>query len=193
MLIRSSLALAAAAFVALAGAPAFAAPETPPDAANPAPTFAPPLPVPPEHAADEAAIRAILETYEKSWNTKDAKTLGSLYAEDADFSSIYGQKLRGRTVIADKHGILFQGAHKESQQSRPPSGVEIRFLRPDVACVDSFSEITNVILQSGKRSSMNRFLTSMVFVKNPAGVWEIAVFHNMSVPLLTPPSAIAAE
>jgi len=180
--------------LALVCAASAATPVPPVHAADSTPMLPGGIPVQgPGTPADVAAILDILEKYESAWNTKDAKTLGSFFAEDADFSSIYGQKLKGRVVIADKHGVLFQGAHKESQQSRSPSEVTIRFVKPDVACVDSISEVTGVIMQSGTRSSMNRFLTSFVFVKNAAGVWEIVVFHNMAVPLAAPPPTTASE
>jgi uncharacterized protein (TIGR02246 family) len=139
---------------------------------------------------DEEAIHQVIVSYQEAWNKKDAAGLANLFTEDADFSSIYGQSLHGRATIAEKHTNLFKGPQKESQQSRSRSEVTIRFVKPDVAAVDSISEITGVMLDpEGKRkNSMNRLLTSMVLVKN-AGRWEIEVFHNMILPTFPMPPA----
>jgi uncharacterized protein (TIGR02246 family) len=139
---------------------------------------------------DEAAIQQLIASYQDAWNKKDAQGLGNLFAEDADFSSIYGQTLHGRATIAEKHGNLFKGPQKDSQQVRAKADITIRFVKADVAAVDSISEITGVNLDAeGKRkNSMNRMLTSMVLVKN-AGKWEIEVFHNMILPTFPMPPA----
>lgn len=139
---------------------------------------------------DEEAIHQLIVSYQEAWNKKDAAGLANLFTEDADFSSIYGQSLHGRATIAEKHTNLFKGPQRESQQSRNRSGVTIRFVKADVAAVDSISEITGVILDpDGKRkNSMNRMLTSMVLIKN-AGRWEIEVFHNMILPTFPMPPA----
>lgn len=144
--------------------------------------------------ADEAAIHTLISTYANAWNKKDYKTLGDLFAVDADFSSIYGQTLQGRPIITEKHKALFEGPQKDSQQSRNPSEVTIRFLKPDVASVDSISEISGVHRPDGTLSSMNRALTNLILVKNGAK-WEIAVFHNMLLPAVPsgpPPAAPTA-
>jgi uncharacterized protein (TIGR02246 family) len=133
--------------------------------------------------ADEEAIHAVIVAYQEAWNTKNAEGIGNLFAEDADFSSIYGQMLHGRAIITEKHGVLFAGPQKESQQTRPKSGVTIRFVRPDVASVDSISEIVGVKREDGSKTSLNRALTTFLMVKNGAK-WEIAVFHNMLLPAI---------
>jgi uncharacterized protein (TIGR02246 family) len=140
---------------------------------------------------DEEAIHQLIVSYQEAWNKKDAVALGNLFSEDADFNSIYGQNLHGRTVIAEKHGNLFKGPQRESVQSRARSDVKIRFVKADVAAVDSISEITGVLLdpEGTRKNSLKRLLTSMVLVKN-AGRWEIEVFHNMILPSFPmPPSA----
>jgi uncharacterized protein (TIGR02246 family) len=140
---------------------------------------------------DEEAIQQLIVSYQEAWNKKDAQGLANLFSEDADFNSIYGQSLHGRATIAEKHGTLFQGPHKESVQSRARSDVKIRFVKADVAAVDSISEITGVLLdpEGTRKNSLKRLLTSMVLVKN-AGRWEIEVFHNMILPgIPMPPSA----
>ncbi len=137
--------------------------------------------------ADEEAIHALIVAYQEAWNTKNAEAIGNLFAEDADFSSIYGQMLHGRAIIAEKHGVLFAGPQKESQQTRPKSGIRIRFVKPDVASVDSISEIVGVVREDGSKTSLNRALSTFLLVKN-AEKWEIAVFHNMLLPAV--PSAL---
>lgn len=134
---------------------------------------------------DEKAIIALIDKYTEAWNKKDHNALGALFAVDADFSSIYGQALHGRAIIAEKHGVLFQGAQKESQQSRSKSEMTMRFLKPDVVALDSVSEIVGVLRQDGTKTSMNRALTSMVLMKTN-GKWEIVVFHNMLLPYVPP-------
>lgn len=141
---------------------------------------------------DEEAIHQLLVSYQEAWNKKDPIALASLFSEEADFSSIYGQTMHGRVIIADKHSNLFKGPQRESQQTRNPADVKIRFLKPDVAAVDSIAEISGVLLnpEGTKRSSMNRALTSMVLVKRGER-WEIEVFHNMILPSIPMPPAAA--
>jgi uncharacterized protein (TIGR02246 family) len=156
-----------------------------------------PAPIPavsgPGTPADVNAIHALVVAYQDAWNKKDADGLGALFAEDADFSSIYGQNLHGRAIIAEKHKVLFAGPQKESQQTRAKSAVKMRFLKPDVASVDSISEIVGVIRPDGSKTSSSRALTNFILVKNQAK-WEIAVFHNMLLPNIPtgPPTGPAA-
>jgi uncharacterized protein (TIGR02246 family) len=39
----------------------------------------------------EQAINAVLEKFMETWNAHDAKTYADLFAENADFTNVFGQ------------------------------------------------------------------------------------------------------
>jgi uncharacterized protein (TIGR02246 family) len=65
-----------------------------------------------------ARPRELVDAFARTLNDKDADALGELFAEDADFVSIMGMRMRKRQGIVDGHAWAFAG---------PLRGRRIRF------------------------------------------------------------------
>src|ERR1700688_4375271 len=88
-----------------------------------------------EHAADTAAINAVLtDRFVAGWNDHDAHVFASAFAEDADFTNDRGVSAVGRYLIEQLHAQVFQKMFSKSHLSVEVK--KIRFLKPDVAVVD---------------------------------------------------------
>jgi uncharacterized protein (TIGR02246 family) len=80
--------------------------------------------------ADEKAIRATADEFVKAFNAADAKAVGALWAEDAEYTDESGQSHHGRAAIEK----LYAGLFKDQPGASMAVTVEsIRFLGPDVA------------------------------------------------------------
>ena len=83
-----------------------------------------------DRAADEKAIRATAEDFIKAFNDADAKAVGSVWAEDAEYTDEAGQSHHGRAAIE----TLYAGLFKEHPGATMAVTIEsIRFLGPDIA------------------------------------------------------------
>lgn len=80
--------------------------------------------------SDEAAIRATANDFVKAFNAADAKAVGALWAQDAEYTDESGQSLHGRAAIEKDYADLF----KEHPGATMTVAIEsIRFLGPDTA------------------------------------------------------------
>jgi uncharacterized protein (TIGR02246 family) len=118
-------------------------------------------------AAEEQAVRAVIEEFNKTRRARDAKGFASLYAEDAEFVAPDGHVLRGREHILKHFERLFPQMTAADDRDRVIRNV--RFVRPDVAAVSTSADGPGV-----------RILD--VFVMSKQGrQWKIAWRHGASV------------
>jgi len=87
-------------------------------------------------ARDEAAVRALGDTFAKAFVQKNAELRASLFAEDGTFVTPQGDFLQGRIAMVKDFGPEAQQAVNGSTQAAF-SNYRVRFLRPDVAVVDA--------------------------------------------------------
>ena len=132
-------------------------------------------------AADEAAIRTVMDRGAEAFNRHDAAACAAVYTSDADLVNVRGDHLKGRTAI--EHGLAsaFAGRYKDAQMTRGP--VTIRFLRPDVALAHVKNVITGVSGPEGTEGTGGGVQTELglrVFVKED-GAWRVAALHNTRV------------
>ena len=127
----------------------------------------------------EEAIRKVLADFVEAWNKHDAKAFSMVFAEDADFTNVRGMSAHGRTEVEEFHASRFGTTFKNSHQKMP--AIKIRFIRPDVAAVDAWWEMTGAKTQEGQDIPLRKGLLNFVMTKK--GVqWFIAVMHNMNLP-----------
>jgi uncharacterized protein (TIGR02246 family) len=139
---------------------------------------------------DEAAIQDLISRLVAASNANDVKAFAKVFAEDADFTNVIGQHVKGRTSIEEFHAPYYSGPR---QPGRPSfiharlTAVEskIRFLRPDVAAVDIKWQQIGAISPEGRPWGPRTGLMNWV-VTRERGVWGIAVMHNLQ---LTPSSS----
>lgn len=120
-------------------------------------------------AADEAAIRAVVEAFIATRERNDAAGLTALLTEDVDQQQTSGNVRRGRETVVT--GTM---QTQQSTGGRRTIAIEaLRFIAPDVALVDG--RYDSVGRADG---SDRRMLTSMV-LRREAGAWKIAAIRNM--------------
>jgi uncharacterized protein (TIGR02246 family) len=135
----------------------------------------------PAEAAGEAGIRSVLAAFVEAWNKHDAEAFAMVFAEDADFTNVRGVGAHGRTEIASFHAPIFATTFKESRQKIVDA--RIRFIKPDVAAVDAWWEMTGAKTRDGQEIPLRKWLLNFVMTKTDSH-WLIAVMHNMDLPVV---------
>ena len=86
------------------------------------------------NAADETAIRKILDARNAAYNSHDAKALAGAYAPDADLVTGTGRVISGRAEIEKNYLEAFAGVDKNASVKIDSS--KVRFLTADTAILD---------------------------------------------------------
>ncbi|MFZ5789317.1 MAG: SgcJ/EcaC family oxidoreductase [Pseudomonadota bacterium] len=129
--------------------------------------------------ADEQAVRGIVKALVAAWNRHDARAFAVVFAEDADFTNVFGMHAKGRAEIEGFHLPIFKTMFKDSRLEAVET--RIRFLRPDVAAADVLWKMTGAHDANGKEWPDRRGLLNFVATAK-GGAWSIDVFHNMDLP-----------
>lgn len=129
--------------------------------------------------AGEQAIRSIVDALVQAWNRHDAKAFVAVFAEDADFTNVFGMHAKGRVEIEGFHVPIFKTMFKDSRLEATET--RLRFLRPDVAAAEVLWKMTGARDASGKEWPDRRGLLNFVATAK-GGTWSIDVFHNMDLP-----------
>ncbi len=138
---------------------------------------------PPATVTEEtAAIQAIVAGEVAAWNHGDAKAFSAHYAEDGSFTNVVGLTLYGREAFEKQHDRIFNTIYKGSTNALTIG--KIRFIRPDVAIVDTESRLSGFTqLPPGVQTQSDGAIHTklqMVMTKE-AGEWQISAFHNVAV------------
>jgi uncharacterized protein (TIGR02246 family) len=136
----------------------------------------------------ETALLGIVETLRHAWNTHDGRAFAAVFAEDADFTNVFGIYAKGRPRIEETHIAIFSTVFKDSRWTETET--RIRLFRPDVAMVDVRWMLIGSLDPEGKPWPNRRGLMNFLATQE-RGRWEIAAFHNMDLP--TTERAKAAE
>ena len=94
-------------------------------------------------AQDEAAVRALGDTFAKAFIQKNAELRASLFAENGTFVTPVGDFLQGHVAMVKDFGPEAQQAVNGSTQAAF-SNYRVRFIKPDVAVVDATLTVRNV-------------------------------------------------
>jgi uncharacterized protein (TIGR02246 family) len=131
--------------------------------------------------ADEA-IRALIDQQTEAWNRNDAVAWTKDFAEDANFINIRGDLVKGRTAIEKIHAFIFSGPYKESHCAVKIES--IRYPAPNVAVVDTTSEVTNFKgLPPGVSATEPGILRTRpkFILVSEKGAWKIVAVHNTAI------------
>jgi uncharacterized protein (TIGR02246 family) len=85
----------------------------------------------PSQTAEEAAVRAAVQSFVDAWNRHDLEAFAALFTEDADFVNVRGTRWIGRSAIREGHAATHATIFKNSQLRILE--LSVRFLKPDVA------------------------------------------------------------
>ena len=122
---------------------------------------------------DEQEIRNLVAQFVEGWNAGDGHMCARPFAENAEFTAVTGQHVRGRDFIARGHAeilsTVFRGTHNSATVN------EISFLRSDVAVADVTFRLDPV----ADKPWLPRYSTCGVVATKDDGRWSIAAFRNM--------------
>src|SRR5215470_8505200 len=93
-------------------------------------------------AQDEAAVRALGDTFAKAFVQKNPELRASLFVEDGTFVTPQGDLMQGRIAMVKDFGAEAQAVNGTTQAAF--SNYRVRFLKPDVAVVDALLTLRNV-------------------------------------------------
>jgi uncharacterized protein (TIGR02246 family) len=94
-------------------------------------------------AKDEAAVRALGDTFANAFVQKNAELRASLFAENGTFVTPVGDYLQGHVAMVKDFGPEAQQAVNGSTQAAF-SNYRVRFIKPDIAVVDALLTVHNV-------------------------------------------------
>jgi uncharacterized protein (TIGR02246 family) len=132
----------------------------------------------PAAAADEKAVKALIQKYVDARDARDPKTIEDLFTSDADQYTTAGEWRRGRPQVVE-------GTAESTKQNPGDRSIDvkaIRFVTPDVAIADGYYNI--------KGSPVQRWTT--ILLKRESGVWRISAIRNM-VPTGAPPTGVGTR
>jgi uncharacterized protein (TIGR02246 family) len=121
---------------------------------------------------DEAAIRAIVNHWQQSWENFDASILAGDYADDADWLNAFGVRIKGGAKIVD---FVSKVVKRPTAQGRHTTWSEptVRFVRPDVALAyRDYSTVGHKDF-SGKEMPERKTHSTWILTKD-GGRWRIA-------------------
>jgi uncharacterized protein (TIGR02246 family) len=138
------------------------------------------------HEADSAAIQKLFNDFNDAFNNHDARAATMLFTDDADVITTRGATTHGRAKIEQDMAPLFAGRLKTAHRDVSLRG--IRFLRPDIATVDSDYVMSGLMGPNGEAVPPAKGLYDWIVMKQN-GHWLIAVWHESNLPVSSPPPA----
>ena len=118
-----------------------------------------------QSAADDAAVRELIQKYTSARDLKDPKAIDALFTADADQHTTSGEWRRGRDRVVP--GTL--AASSRNPGSRSIKVEAVRFLTPDVAIADG-----PYLIEGASAPTW-----TTVVAKREGGTWRIAAIRNM--------------
>jgi len=127
-------------------------------------------------AADESAVRALVQKCIEGWNKGSGEAFAAQFAEDSDFVVANGRHDKGRTQIASSHQQIFDTFFKGTRLWLQVKSV--RFLKPDVALIHTASKV----LRPGESdASPEPELIQTWIVLKHGNEWLIDAFQNTPI------------
>lgn len=122
-----------------------------------------------DRAADETAIRAVIQAFLDTRERNDAAALAALLTADVDQRQTSGNLRSGRDAVVT--GSL---ATQQSTGGRRTIRVDfLRFLGPDVAIADGRYD------SLGRTDGTDRHMLTSMVLRREGGGWKIAAIRNM--------------
>ncbi len=135
------------------------------------PAAVPAMPLRLASQTDDQAIRQAADAFTKSYNAKDAKSLASLFAPNAEIVDENGNAFQGRENIE----LVFGGIFKEHPKGKIEISIKsIRFVTPVTAIEDGASTVTQ---EANEPPERDRYM--VVHVKQD-GKWLMASARDLA-------------
>jgi len=133
-------------------------------------------------AADETAIRKIIQDEVTDWNRGDAAAYSRQFATDGTFTNIRGQFFTGHEAFLKQHEVIFRGIFKNTTSQQDV--VSLKFISPDVAIVETLTAVSGMPAPppGTAADSKGRLRTRLLQVVTRRGSeWKIVAYHNVDV------------
>ena len=138
----------------------------------------------------ENDVRSTVNGFAEAWNRHDLEAFGRLFAADADFVNVVGDRWKGRNAIQMNHAYAHGTIPAETQGVDLPRAaygifkdstlrftqVDVRFVRDEVALAHASAELLGDPRAQGPRRS----LLILVLVRQD-GSWLIAAAQNTEI------------
>ncbi|MEJ1970811.1 MAG: SgcJ/EcaC family oxidoreductase [Rhizomicrobium sp.] len=131
--------------------------------------------------SDANAIEALIRSEDEAWARGDAVAFSARVLPDCVFTNIFGSVFVGHDGFEAQHARIFATIYKDTILHQDIA--HLRFLRPDVAVVDTAAAVSGAKrLPPGVQSADGALHTRLlqVLVKEQ-GEWWIAAYHNVDV------------
>jgi uncharacterized protein (TIGR02246 family) len=125
---------------------------------------------------DEAAIKKVLGKSLESVEKRDADLRAGLYTEDAAFYNAFGVEREGREAIREFWKEVFASGTFNLSQFKFTKE-KIRFLRPDLAVVDIFEEVTGQRAPETGRELPARSVHLTLIMTKKGNKWSVAYYR----------------
>jgi uncharacterized protein (TIGR02246 family) len=122
-----------------------------------------------DHAADEKAIKAVIQEFLDARDANDPKRVGAVLTADADQQQTSGVIRRGRDAVVT--GSL--ATQRGTGGKRTIAVDSVRFVAADVAIADGRYDSV------GRADGTDRHMLTSIVLRREAGAWKIAAIRNM--------------
>jgi uncharacterized protein (TIGR02246 family) len=122
-----------------------------------------------DHAADEKAIRAVVQEFLDARDANDPKRLGAVLTADADQQQTSGERRSGRDAVVK--GSL--STQQTTGGKRTIAVDSIRFVAVDVALADGRYDSV------GRADGSDLHMLTSIVLRREGGAWKIAAIRNM--------------
>ena len=124
---------------------------------------------------EEAAIRAVVAEFAKSWNRHDMKAMHELNTNDVEWINVSGNHWRGNADVYKGHDAIHRTVFANTGMSI--EGVTVRPLTPDVAVAVTTMKFGPHVSPSGQKVGELKTRASFVLIQGQ-GAWKVSHFHN---------------
>ncbi len=129
--------------------------------------------------AARQAIDKIVSNMTAAWNQRDVAAFGAAFAEDAEFTNVFGMRQSGRAEIEASHAPLFKTIFKDTELIAIET--RVRLIRPDIAAVDVRWKMSGARDPMGNPWPEREGILNWVVTLHEDR-WLIDVSHNMDLP-----------
>jgi uncharacterized protein (TIGR02246 family) len=127
-------------------------------------------------AADESAVRALVQRCVEGWNKGSGQAFAAQFAEDSDYVVVNGMHLKGRQQNASGHQQIFDTIYKGTRLWVQVKSV--RFLKPDIALMHTVSKV----LKAGDSGASPEPEAIQTWAASKHGnEWLVDAFHNTPI------------
>ncbi len=129
-----------------------------------------------DHAADRAAIEAIITDVETAFNAKDPELAVAHFARNATAVTVGGARSSGLDALLEMHRVAFAGPLRD--QFARYDVVDVVFVRPDVALAH---KAARAVQADGTPIDVGHAMVALYVLAKEGGRWWIVARQNTLV------------